>query len=81
MREIICAADGIHHDRKLKGQTLRPKSNTYTYSLTANNAALVGAFLHGTPAAVNGRQDYRTSCLSGGWSNDRAKLGWLEALR
>jgi hypothetical protein len=27
MREIIFAADGIHHDRKLKGQSLRPKFN------------------------------------------------------
>ena len=59
MREIIFAADEIHHDRKFKGQTLRPNSNTYTYSLTANNANVMGASPQGTPSAMGWREAIR----------------------
>jgi hypothetical protein len=45
MREIIFAADGIHHDRKHKGQSLRPNSNSHTYNLTFSNVACLPSSL------------------------------------
>ena len=47
MRETISiiAADGIHHHRKLKGQSLRPKSNSHTYNLTVSNVACLPSSL------------------------------------